>query len=379
MLLPFALFLTTATDWKEWNDRGLAAQRQGNYAEARALFEQAAQRAGDDSLLQARSWNNLGAVLYLLGRHAEAESAYRRALREWEHTEPAGGIEYATCRVNLSVLLRQRGQLEAAESEAEAAIRLLAASGANGSAVASGYHGLAETHRLQGRWDAAAADLRRAETALRGERNPVLSGHLMQTEGTLWQDRGHPEFAEPFHRAARRLFEKALGPAHPHTAAAAVALGQTLLSLERWQEGEDVLRGALESCEAAHGPAHVRTAAAVNNLAQLLRATGRYAEAEPLYRRSIEVFQSSLGPGHPDVAKVIVNLADLFVRQGKYRGAESLYRDALRISEAGLGAKHRQVGVVLQRLADLLRSQHRTVELRRVQARLAAEFEATSR
>lgn len=362
------------TSWPELNERGLEAQRAGRYEEAEGLFEQALALAGEDRTSQARTWNNIAAVRYFRGKHAAAEKAYRKALETWRSAPGGSAAEQATCRLNLSILLRQTGQLETAETEASMAIEDMAASGAPGSSLASAYHALAETHRMQGRRTAAEADLRRAEKALGTASSPVLRAHLMLTEASLWQERGKAEFAEPFQRNALGMFVKALGPVHPSTALATGALGQTLMSLGKWRESEEFLHRALQLCEASHGPAHPRTGAAVNNLAQLYLRQNRLADAEPLYRRAIEVLQSSLGPRHPDVARVMANLGDLFFLQGKRRGAEILYRDAIEISESALGSKHPQVGVLLQRLADLLKSQNRATEFRRVRARLDTAF-----
>jgi tetratricopeptide (TPR) repeat protein len=73
----------------------------------------------------------------------------------------------------------------------------------------------------------------------------------------LYDNQGQYAVAEPLHRRALAILEKALGSEHPHVA----------MSL--------------------------------NNLAALLRATNRLAEAEPLYRRTLAINEKSFGPDHP--------------------------------------------------------------------------------
>jgi predicted O-linked N-acetylglucosamine transferase (SPINDLY family) len=92
-----------------WNNLGLALQSQGRLAEAEASFRRA---AADRRYAKARY--NLGNVLRLQGRHDEAASALRAALR----LEPA----YAQAHNALGVVLGERGELAAAIAHLERAI-----------------------------------------------------------------------------------------------------------------------------------------------------------------------------------------------------------------------------------------------------------------
>ena len=76
----------------------------------------------------------------------------------------------------------------------------------------------------------------------------------------LCKEMGDTARAEPLYQRSAKIFEKALGPAHPSTAAV------------------------------------------VGNLAGLYKEMGDYAQAESLYQRSLEIRERALGPDHPDTA-----------------------------------------------------------------------------
>jgi serine/threonine-protein kinase len=85
-------------------------------AEHRSLLEIRRRRLGDRAYPVANSWSYLGAALTELGRHAEAEEAYRTALAIW--TERAGADNRMTLRARgllAENLERQGRKAEAAE------------------------------------------------------------------------------------------------------------------------------------------------------------------------------------------------------------------------------------------------------------------------
>ena len=82
-------------------------------------------------------------------------------------------------------------------------------------------------------------------------------------------------------------------------------------SLDR-REAEPLHKRALAIQEKALGPDHPDLAINMNNLAALYTNQGRYGEAEPLFKRVLEIDEQALGPEHPDVATDLSNLAVLY-------------------------------------------------------------------
>ncbi len=99
----------------------------------------------------------------------------------------------------------------------------------------------------------------------------------------------------------------------------------------RYAEAEPLHKRALAIFEKALGPEHPDMALNLYNLALLCQAQDRYAEAEPLHKRALAIFKKALGPEHPDVAQSLNNLA------GPYRAQEGKYGEAEPLQPAGAG------------------------------------------
>jgi tetratricopeptide (TPR) repeat protein len=85
--------------------------------------------------------------------------------------------------------------------------------------------------------------------------------------------------------------EAALGPNHPDTAAALVALAGTFSQTSRLAEAELFFKRARAIYETALDTHHVEVGKVAGYLAGLYRAQGRYAEAEPLFQRAIAILE----------------------------------------------------------------------------------------
>jgi tetratricopeptide (TPR) repeat protein len=132
------------------------------------------------------------------------------------------------------------------------------------------------------------------EMARRGEADRRNVARSVNDLATFYQLQGKYAEAEPLHKRALKIWEKALGKDYPGVATD------------------------------------------LNNLALVYQAQGRYSEAEPLYRRALAIDEKALGKDHPHVATSLNNLAVLYENQGRYTEAESLYKRSLEIVEKAL-------------------------------------------
>jgi tetratricopeptide (TPR) repeat protein len=135
---------------------------------------------------------------------------------------------------------------------------------------------------------------------------------------------------------------------------------------------EPLIQRALAIYEKVLGPKHPHVATCLNNLAMLYQDQGKYEQAEPLYQRALAIWEKVLEPEHPDVAQSLNNLATLYKAQGQYGQAEPLYQRALAIEEKGLGPDHPNVAIVLENYADLLRETNREDEATKLLERAQA-------
>ncbi len=94
----------------------------------------------------------------------------------------------------------------------------------------------------------------------------------------------------------------------------------------RYIEAEPLHRRALAIREKALGPEHPHVALSLNNLAGIYQTQGRFGEAEPLDQRSLTINEKALGPEHPNTTITLNNLAELYRAQGRNEDAERLLR-----------------------------------------------------
>jgi tetratricopeptide (TPR) repeat protein len=124
------------------------------------------------------------------------------------------------------------------------------------------------------------ADLRHLATLLKGSGTAVIGqitaatglggiGTSLHNLAKLLRAQGDYAAARPLHERALAIYERALGPEHPHTAAG------------------------------------------LRNLGKLFQAEGNLAEARPHFERAITILAQRLGSDHPDTCKVQDDLAAL--------------------------------------------------------------------
>jgi tetratricopeptide (TPR) repeat protein len=252
----------------ELNARGIELAENGEYAAAERWFRRAAETGSPDA------WLNLGRLLAILGRFADALQAYREAGRlgmaagyllsgdllhaelddvEAAKTEYRKAIEMGDVDawVNLGVTFESEGDFADARAAYESAVRL-------GDRAANWQ--LAELLVRMG------ADQELVEPAYReaiegGEDRALLGlGLVLHGRGALFE-------AEPL---LRKAVERDVESAH-------AALGVLLEARHLRGEAETTYRAGME-----HGDG-----AAALNLGNLLTGDERFAEAETAYARAI--------------------------------------------------------------------------------------------
>jgi tetratricopeptide (TPR) repeat protein len=346
------------------NNLAMLYQDQGKYAEAEPLYERAlriwAKALGPDHPDVALSLNNLAMLYKDQGKYAEAEPLCQRALGIKEKALGAEHPDLARSLNNLAELYRAQGKYAEAEPLHQRALRIREkALGLDHPDVANSLNNLAELYRAQGKYAEAERLYQRAlgieEKAL-GAEHPDVAVSLNNV-ALLYHTQGKYAEAEPLCQRALRIWEKALGPEHPDVARSLNNLAGLYDKQGKYAEAEPLHQRALRIWEKALGPEHPDVAASLSNLAGLYDKQGKYAEAEPLYQRALRIFEKALGPAHPDVATALNNLALLYETQGKYAEAEPLHQRALRIREKALGPEHPDVANSLNNLAELYRAQ----------------------
>jgi len=263
---------------------GVAATQRGQHEQAVELIGRAIAENG----AMAPYHSNLGTSLRSLGRLAEAEASYRRAIE----LKP----DYADAHNHLGTTLRDLGRT----GEAEASFR--------------------EALRLRPDYGDAYNNL-----------------------GNLLRETGRPAEAEPAYRQALRL----IPPQHPKLAAMLRNLAAALHDLDRDGEAEAACRAALQR-DFADAENHDAYAGILRDLDQLdlaivsqrraialdpgnavfhldnallLKAMGRVGQGEAACRRSLTI--------DPDSVKALNSLGGLLFDLGQMEAAEAAMQETL--------------------------------------------------
>ena len=181
--------------------RAMASEHQGKFTAAARLYRRAVASAPRRQLGAVRllAWSRLGNLSRLLGRYAEADRYFRRALPLAESLHGPDAEETRTLFNNWAVL-----------------------------------------HKYQGRFADGARLYRRAlqaALAVHGEDHPEVAT-LYHNLGGREHARGRYAAGEPFARKSVAIRRRLLGAKHPDVAADDAALAAILVGLKQYAEAE---------------------------------------------------------------------------------------------------------------------------------------------
>lgn len=298
--------LAQADQWTELINRGKAAEFSGDYAGAAVAYRAASRLAEAFAPADPRriyAFNGQGMMYDAMGRFADAEMAFRRALSALDQTDQPPVNYRATLLANLANVYLEMGQEARAEKLLREAISLDIAS--------------------------TAPD----EVLLAIARNS-LADFLML--------RGRHAEAGPLIEAALAAFEK-----HPEAAteigAALNNLGAVRLAQGRTAEAVSLLERSLTTLEAARGPAHPILIRTLHNLAIARHRNGQTAASGELWRRTVDLAAATVGVEHPLYGEILGNYGAYLRATGdKARGkalsarSEEILRDHRRRNGGGV-------------------------------------------
>lgn len=313
----------------------------------------------------ALALNNLAAMLYKLGRPAEAVAAQREALELQRKVLPPKHPDIAQSLNNLSIMLRDDGKLSEAERAALEALEMRSELlGPNHPYVASSLNNLASAFWRQMRLSEAEERQRQAlaiQSKVFGTNHPETAISLNNL-ATILLDQGKFAEAERLHRAVLAVRTNLFGGQSPDVAYSLQNLGRVLCDEGRYAECETVQRQGLELQTKLLGTNHPLVALALLNLGVTLCAEGKLAEAERCQLDALALRLKLLGPEHLDVAQSLNSLGLLRREEKNPAEAESNLRRALELRRKWLGPEHPFVAITLENLALVLEDQGRFEE-----------------
>ncbi len=293
-------------NWRTRMEEGAAADASGDYARAISSYRLATEAADQFDRRDRRravAWNAVATMYDALGRFAEAEVAYRRALKEAAESTGKTGSEYALVLGNLGSWYVETGQRAAGEKLFRESLAIYSAADPPDELhIAFAQNGLAEVLCETRKYKEADPLLTKALAVL--EKNPRVAGETALAKNNL----GVVRFLEGKYEEARRLFLEAVA-----------------MIEERW------------------GPEHPMLARMLNNLASVENRSGHREEAGQRIRRALEIAEKRLGPDHPSYAALLANYAAFLRQGGDKSGAKALEARSTQIMKDssqrnGLGA-----------------------------------------
>jgi tetratricopeptide (TPR) repeat protein len=331
------------------------------YDEALAELEPLVERA------RASGYGPIEAVaLFRRGKLHEARGEYAVAEADLLRAH-ALGVEHGYAKVvqqAASQLAFVVGHRQARPEEglrwANAAVAEAGRLGLGGVLEADALESLAVVLHMQGRYDEAVAEQRRAlellqEAADSGtDRVDELEiASFIDALGNMVSEQGKSGEAIELHRRALAIRERELGPSHLDVAASLNNLGSAMMGQGREAEAIPHLRRTLEIRERVLGPDDRALVSVLVNLGAALEEGERPQDAEPVLLRALALAKAGFGEDHPYVGSALINLGGLYEHLGDREGARLHYRRCLDTWERTLGSEHPKLAIVLASLGDL--------------------------
>ena len=336
-----------------------------------------------------------GSALVRENRYAEAEVAYRTALRACATPDEGSHCrELPAVLGNLGTLYFQTGRLREAELELVRAVQYGSSNPKPSEELGSALYNLAAVYRAQARYTEAAplydralavreellgpqelplvpllngmallyndtAEYTRAQRILeravsiielRHARNTSDAATTFATLGTVLEAQGNVKEAETWVRNALEIRQRLFGQ-NSVVADTQVGLALIFHRENRLTEAADLDSRAIATYQELHEAKNLPVA--LNNLGRIRVEQGRSKEAERLFRKAIAFWEKELGPMHPNVAAGLTNLGLLLSSRSKFDEAEPILHRARDIDQERFPASHPRIANDLNNLAVL--------------------------
>jgi CHAT domain-containing protein/tetratricopeptide (TPR) repeat protein len=357
------------TLWQTLSDLRATARSQWNLgrvlllawrpAEASAALESAVEALNgetrSDRRLLAEVLDANALALIELARYEEAERVLRRSLDLKERATPRESSAIARTLAVQSLGLVRAGQYDRARAPIDRALALWQAEPEHpDTATAFALHG--DLLWLEGRpadaRDAYEKCVQLAQRLLRPN-HPDLANCKRRLGNTLARI-GELAQALPLLEEARRLAEESLGPEHPFFSGYLNDLAEVHRTMMDYAKARALYEQGLVLRERRLGPNHQDLATIVFNLGLVSSELGDLLEARQYFDRAIAIWTARLGADHPFVALATASLAETLLQHGTEAEALSLQRRVLAIRERSLGPNHRETADALAHLARTL-------------------------
>lgn len=184
----------------------------------------------------------------------------------------------------------------------------------------------------------------------RTEGRDVYVPYDLEVLGTIALDAGDTAAARPLFERALAMRLRTEGPMSPAVNDDRNNLASIAFMAGDLATAERLFRANLAGDERVLGPNHPDLATTLNNVARAALDQRKFASVVPLLTRAIAINDRAGRGGHEDMAFLLSNLAIAYRHLGNASAAEPLFERALAIAQS---RRHRTLGPILADLAEL--------------------------
>jgi CHAT domain-containing protein/tetratricopeptide (TPR) repeat protein len=321
------------------NQGGQVVERSGDFAGARAAYEQAlAIRTAaklPDNIDLVNCLVCLANVRARLGDYDGLGAVYDRALAIAEEVVGPQSLDVARVLGNYAIFKKLTGDFVAARDLYERTLAIqIAAHGEVQPDVARTYFNLGNLLVEIGQYDAARADYQRSlkiREEVLGAESPEVARTLAAMV-VLEKQTANLLLARDYAERAVAIQQKALPAQHPQTADALAKLASVQSDLGDFGAARATLEQVRAVFEKAYGPTHQRVGEIVAELGMLQELEGDLTGALSSYRRTRDIF-TAIDPHHDRVAGSLNDEATLLADLGHCREAVAVATRSVAIRE----------------------------------------------
>jgi tetratricopeptide (TPR) repeat protein len=315
---------------------------------------------GPDHHCTQNALEDLGLVLYTLGRYEEAGTCFRQVIdsrkrSERFHAKYDEGM--LTSMGNLSITFNSLGRSEEAETlQREVLKSQEALLGRSDPSTMVTLTNLSKTLYWRRKYEEAEESYREAlrlQKEVSGKDHPNTLFTMQGLGAVLWM-RGNLDEAQRITKSALDMMIISLGQDHPRTLSCSYALGEILVTKGEYMEAEIILQQTLTRSRRVLGQNHPDTLTIMFAIGGLLKVQSMYEQALAIFRKVHELEQKVLGASHSFTITAMHILAQTLELLKEDIEAEEWYRKAVEGMEQNFGSKHHDTLVITYDLADLL-------------------------
>lgn len=299
----------------------------GRFREAepayRKVVELHVKHLGEADIQTADRYIDLADTVDRLGRPAEAESYYRRALAVATAAKPDDSTILPKYLSALAFDLMSQGGYREAEPLLRRSVQIARTDKATpGSRLAVELYNLADNLDGQGRLAEAEKFYREAVALWRSPPKPDVQLYNGLTNLAFNLDaQGQRDEAEQLFGEALSITTRMFGEDDDEVARCLNNLGGHYMRVGRHADAESLFRKSLEIRLSHKAETNPALGPNYSNMAWVLESRDRPKEAEAMLRKNVAAMMSAFGRAHPDTAAAYQALSENLVRQGKTAAA----------------------------------------------------------